>query len=146
MNFVTKTLVIGLVMAGGIAFAQSKATDPEVKARQQLMDSNGAQAGILGGMASGKTAFDAAAAEAAKQQLIANAADIPVKFKPEATDPESRAKPEVWTSWDDFAASAAKLGAAAAALDASSLDGVKAGMGAIGGACKDCHTAYRAAS
>ena len=86
----------------------------------------------------------AAAAEAAKQQLIANAADIPVKFQNNATDPEAHAKPEVWTSWDDFAAKAAALGAAAAALDASSLDGIKAGMGAIGGACKDCHMAYKA--
>ena len=144
MKLVTKTLIVGLIMAGGIAFAESKATDPDVHARQNLMQSNGAQAGILGGMAGGKTAFDAAAAEAAKQQLIANAAAIADAFKNNASDPEAHAKPEVWTNWDDFAAKAAALGTAAAALDATSLDGVKAGMGAIGGACKDCHTSYRA--
>ncbi len=144
MKLVTKTLIVGLVMAGGIAFAESKATDPDVKARQELMQSNGAQAGILGGMAGGKTAFDAAAAEAAKQQLIANAAAIPEVFKNNASDPENHAKPDVWTNWDDFAAHAAALGTAAAALDTSSLDGLKAGMGGVGGACKDCHTSYRA--
>lgn len=144
MRLASKTLIVGLIMVGGIAFAESKATDPDVHARQNLMQSNGAQAGILGGMAGGKTAFDAAAAEAAKQQLIANAAAIPDAFMNNASDPEAKAKPEVWTNWDDFAAHAAKLGEAAAALDASTLDGVKAGMGAIGGACKDCHTAYRA--
>lgn len=144
MKFATKTLVLTLVMAGGIAFAQSKATDPDVKARQELMDSNGAQAGALGGMASGKTPFDAAAAAAAKAQLIANAADIAVKFKPEATDPATKAKAEIWTNWDDFAAKAAALGAAAEALDVTSAETIGAGMGAIGGACKACHTDYRA--
>ena len=143
MNFVTKTLVVGLVMAGGIAFAQSKATDPDVHARQVLMDANGAAIGVLGGMASGKTAFDATAAAAAKAQLIANAADIPVKFKPQANDPESHAKAEIWTSWDDFAAKATDMGKAATAVDATSLDGVKAGMEALGGACKACHTTYK---
>ena len=144
MKFLTKTLVAGLIMASGIAFAESKATDPDVKARQNLMQSNGAAAGVLAGMASGKAAFDATAAAAAQAALIANAADIPVKFKASATDPESHAKPEIWTSWDEFAAKAADLGKAAAALDATSLAGVQAGMGAIGGACKACHTTYKA--
>lgn len=35
------------------------------------------------------------------------------------------------------------LVAAAEGLDASSLDGVKAGMGAIGPTCQSCHGAYR---
>ena len=144
MKFVTKSLIVGLVMVGGIAFAQSKATDPDVHARQTLMDANGADAGVLGGMANGKTTFDATAAAAAKAVLIANSADIPAKFKTNASDPESHAKPEIWTNWDDFTAKAADLGKAATAMDATSLDGVKAGMGAIGGACKACHTTYKA--
>ena len=94
-------------------------------------------------MAKGEKAFDAAAAEAAKQTLIANAADIAANFT-NNTRTRNKAKPEVWTSWDDFAARAAALGTAAEALDATSLDGIKAGMGAIGGACKDCHTMYKA--
>ena len=144
MKFATKTLILGLVMVGGIALAQSKATDPDVNARQTLMQGNGGAAGALGGMAKGEKEFDAAAAEVAKQTLIANAADIAAKFTNNASDPENRAKPDVWTNWEDFAAKADALGKAAAALDASSLDGVKAGLGAIGGACKDCHTAYKA--
>jgi cytochrome c556 len=131
-------------MAGGIAFAESKATDPDVKARQNLMDANGAAMGVLGGMASGKTPFDAAAAEAAKAQLVKDAEEIPAVFKNNGADPESKSKPEVWTNWDDFVVKAGDLGKAAAALDATSLDGVKAGMGAIGGACKACHMAYKA--
>ncbi len=144
MKFVTKTLIAGLIMVGGIAFAESKATDPDVHARQNLMDANGGAAGVLGGMASGKTAFDATAAAAAKAVLIANAADVEAKFKTNASDPESHAKPEIWTSWDDFLVKAADLGKAATALDATTLEGVQAGMGAIGGACKACHTTYKA--
>ena len=144
MKFATKTLVIGLIMVGGIAFAQSKATDPDVHARQTLMDGNGGAVGLLGGMAKGDTAFDAAAAEAAKQTLIANAAGIAAAFTNNASDPEAKAKAEVWTNWDDFVAKAGALGTAAAALDASSVDGIKAGLGAIGGACKECHTSYKA--
>ncbi len=144
MKLTTKTLILGLVMVGGIALAQSKATDPDVHARQTLMDGNGGAMGVLGGMAKGEKEFDAAAAEAAKQTLITNAAGIAAAFKNNATDPENHAKPEIWTNWDDFVKDADALGAAAAALDASSLDGIKAGLGAIGGTCKECHTEYKA--
>ena len=144
MKFATKTLVLGLVMVGGIALAQSKATDPTVHARQTLMDGNGAAVGVLAAMAKGERDFDAGAAEVAKQGLIAHAAEIPVKFKENATDPATKAKPEIWDNWDEFAKYAAGLGTAAAALDASTLDGVKAGLGAVGGACKACHEEFRA--
>jgi cytochrome c556 len=143
MKFVTKTLVLGLIMAGGIALAQSKAADPDVNARQTLMQGIGGSLGAIGGMVKGEVAFDAAAAEAAKATLVANAGMIAEKFKNNAADPASKAKAEIWTNWDDFVADADALAAAASALDATSLDGLKAGMGAIGGACKDCHSSYR---
>lgn len=142
MNFMAKAFVAGLVLVAGMAFA-ADATDPTVKARQMLMDANGAAAKALGGMAGGEVAFDAVAAEAAKAVLIANAADTPAKFEMQAEDPASKAKADIWTNWDDFAAKSKALGDAATALDASTLQGVQAGMGAIGGACKACHTAYK---
>lgn len=142
MNFMAKAFVAGLVLVTGMAFA-ADATDPTVKARQMLMDANGAAAKALGGMAGGEVAFDAVAAEAAKAVLIANAADTPAKFEMQAEDPASKAKADIWTNWDDFAAKSKALGDAAIALDASTLQGVQAGMGAIGGACKACHTAYK---
>ena len=142
MKTFTKTLILGLVMVGGIAFAA--ASDPDVKARQMLMGANGAAMKTLGGMAKGEIAFDAAAAEAAKAALIADAADTPAKFKTNAADPASKAKPDVWTNWDDFVIKANGLGTAAAALDVTSLDGLKAGLGAVGGACGACHQVYKA--
>lgn len=142
MKFTTKAFVAGLVLVAGMAFA-ADATDPTVKARQVLMDGNGAATKVLGGMAGGEVAFDAVAAEAAKAALVANSADIAAKFEMQAEDPASKAKAEIWTNWDDFAAKAKALNDAATALDASTLEGVQAGMGAIGGACKACHTAYK---
>ena len=130
-------------LAATAAFAAGEAQDPTVKARMELMKSVGGAAKVLGGMAGDTAPFDAAAAEAAKAAMIAAAAEIPAKFEAQASDPASEAKPEIWTSWDDFAAKGAALKTAAEAMDASTLEGVKAGMGAIGGTCKDCHTSYR---
>lgn len=141
-----KFLATGLVLVAGVALA-SEATDPVAKARQDLMDTIGMNTKILGEMAGGKTAYDAAAAEAAKAALSAAAAEIPVKFETAGPgDPKSIAKPEIWTNWDDFLKDANALKAAADAIDVSSVETIGAGMGAIGGACKDCHTEYRTAN
>ena len=145
MKFSTKALIAGFILAGGVALAGG-ATDPDAKMRQDLMGDNGAAMKVLGGMASGDVAFDAVAAAAALKSLVDDAAAIPVAFKNQgAADPKSAAKPEIWTNWDDFLQNAAALGTAAAAVDATSLDGLKAGLGAVGGTCKECHTEYKAA-
>ncbi|MES2435257.1 MAG: cytochrome c [Pseudomonadota bacterium] len=146
MRIATKALATAFTLFAGLAFAEVEATDPLVIAQQSLMKSFGGAAKALGGMASGDVAFDAAAAEAAKATLVAGSADIHVKFEKAGSDPASGAKPEIWTNWDDFVAKANALNTAATALDVASAEGIKAGMGAIGGACKDCHTTYRVAS
>lgn len=142
MKFATKALVAGLMMVAGVAIA-AEATDPTVKARQELMDTIGMNIGILGKMAGGEAAFDAAAADGAKAALAAAAGEIAAKFEPQASDPKSTAKEDIWANWDDFVKKGDALKAAAEGLDATTLEGVQAGMGALGGACKDCHTTYR---
>lgn len=144
MKTFTKTLVISAILMSGAAFAAgTAATDPDVIARKDLMKSVVASTKTLGTMASGEVAHDAAAAEAAKQALIAAAGEIETKFTNNATDPASEAKPEVWTNWDDFLVKAKALGDAAGTLDVASAESIGAGMGAIGGTCKDCHSDYR---
>lgn len=143
MKFATKALAAAFALTAGVAFAEVEATDPLVIAQKDLMKSFGGAAKALGGMASGEVAFDAAAAEAAKAALVAGSAEIAVKFATAGNDPASEAKPEIWTSWDDFLVKTKGLGDAATALDVTSVDGIKAGMGAVGGACKACHTSYR---
>jgi cytochrome c556 len=143
LTHLRKILIAGFALAGSIACAEVAATDPDVIARQTLMKEMGGAAKALGDMAGGKTAFDAAAAEAAKSTLAGHAGEIAARFEKNPADPGSEAKPEVWTSWDDFLADAKALGDAASALDVSSAETIGAGMGAIGGACKACHTEYR---
>lgn len=143
MKFSIKVLAIGITLVAGVAFAEVEATDADVIARQALMKTFGGAAKTLGGMAGGEVPFDAAAAEAAKAVLVAGAAAIPAKFEKNAVDPGTEAKPEIWTNWDDFLVKAKGLGDAAAALDAASVEGVQASMGAVGGACKACHKEYR---
>ena len=143
MRTFAKTLCISALLMTGAAFAAVTATDPDVIARKDLMKTIGGAAKTLGGMASGEAAHDAAAAEAAKQAMIAAAAEIEAKFTNNAADPASEAKPEVWTNWNDFLAKGKALGDAAGALDVASAESIGAGMGAIGGACKACHTDYR---
>ncbi|MFN3643514.1 MAG: c-type cytochrome [Gemmobacter sp.] len=126
----------------GTAIAQ-EATLPEVKARKQQMQEQRMAVAVLGDMASGKTAFDAGAAAAAKAALAELGVGIPAKFEAEVTEAASKAKPEIWMMWDDFVVKSEALTVAANALDASSLDGVRAGMPAIGGSCQACHQLYR---
>ena len=65
------------------------------------------------------------------------------KFMTQASDPASKASPDIWTNWDDFVAKANALSTAATALDVTSMETLQAGMAAVGGACKDCHTKYK---
>jgi cytochrome c556 len=139
-----KAFALGAVLAAGAAFAQEDPTDPQAVARSELMKMVGMNTGILGNMASGKEAFDAAKAEGAKAALIDAAAKVEAAFMEQGgADPASEAKPEIWSNWDDFLAKAKAMGDAAAAVDVASVETIGAGMGAIGGACKDCHTSYR---
>jgi cytochrome c556 len=139
----TKSLTVGLILIGGVAVAKVGVSDPQVKMRMETMGSIAANLKTLGDMAGGKVAFDEGKAAQAAATVSANALSIPVVFEPQATDPVSEAKPEIWTSWDDFTSKAEALQSAAAAIDTSSVEGIQAGMGAVGGACKACHSNYR---
>lgn len=136
-------LIAGFALAGSIAYAEVEATDPDVIARQGLMKEMGGAAKAMGDMASGKTAFDAAAAATAKATIVDHAGQIAAKFEKNPTDPGSEAKPEVWSNWDDFLKDAKGLETAATALDTTSAATLGAGMAVVGGACKECHTEYR---
>ena len=142
MKFISKTIVAGLILTAGVAFA-GKSTDPDAMARQTLMGTIGMNTKVLGEMAGGKVAFDAAAAEAAKAALADAASKIAATFEPQGTDAESKAKPDIWTNWDDFVAKADALNKAAVAMDATTVEGIGAGMAGVGGACKDCHSKYQ---
>lgn len=145
MKIAPRILAGVLALTATAAVAAEGVKDPFVKARQELMQSVVRNTMTLGDMASGKTAFDAAAATAAREGLIAAAAQIAPKFETQADDPKSEAVVEkLWANFADFTAKGEALGTAATALDPSTLASVQAGMGAIGGTCRDCHSTYRA--
>ncbi len=142
MKFLSKAVIIATLGATTFAIAQTS-TDPVIQARKDLMQQQRAATATLGGMAGGQAAFDAAAAMAAKAVLVDTAARIPAVFEADVTDATSKAKPEIWMDWEAYVAKSEALLKAAEAIDASSLDGVKAGMGAIGGSCQACHQEFR---
>lgn len=144
MRFATKATIVYLVFSAGMAIAKEGVQDPTVKARMDVMGLNAQNTKILGDMAGGKADFDATAAEAAKVALAAAAADIAAKFEPEADDPVSEARPDIWMNWEGFSEKAVALESAVGALDVSSLESLQGGMAAIGGACKACHSDFRA--
>ena len=139
-----KIAAFGAVLAAGAAYAQSEPTDPAAVARATAMKAIGGAMGGLGAIAKGEVPYDAAAAEAAKAALVTAAKAVPQAFEASGgVDPVSEAKPEIWTSWEDFVKKADALTAAAEAADVSSAEAIGASMAALGAACKDCHSTYR---
>ena len=136
--------IVSAVLMAGAAFAEGNATDPAAVAREAVMKEIGGAMGKLGGIAKGETPYDATVADEAKAALIAASAKVPEAFKEAGgEDATSEAKAEIWTNWEDFLKKNETLSAAATALDVSSAETIGASLGAIGGACKDCHTVYR---
>lgn len=136
--------LVTLSCTAGAVMANDTPTTPEAIARSAVMKDIGANMKVLGQMAEGKAAYDASAAEAAKAALVLAAGGIEAAYASAgAEDPVSEALPEIWTNWDDFLVKANGTKAAIEAIDVASLEGIRAGMGAIGGSCKACHSDYR---
>ncbi|MBI1418125.1 MAG: cytochrome c [Limimaricola sp.] len=137
----------------GAALAQS-AVDPAIKAAIDARHSNmhlfAFNLGLLGGMAQGKIDYDAEAATKAAANLVALSHLDTSRYWPEGSDTAiegSHALPAIWTDKADFDAKWAALGTATEAMAAAAgtgVDGLKAALGGVGGACADCHKTYRA--
>ncbi|MGB8621501.1 MAG: cytochrome c [Paracoccaceae bacterium] len=143
MNSLTKILAASALLAGGVAIAHAAVQNEAVIKRQEVMKTVGKNTKLLGQMAKGEIAFDADKANQAASAIATQADMVPAVFEPQASDPESAAKPDIWQNWDDFTAKAEKLKTTAQTIDVSSLDGVRAGLGQLGEACKACHSDYR---
>jgi cytochrome c556 len=146
------TALVALTVAGS-AYAGGhgdKAIQGAIKARQGQMQLYQLNLGVLGAMAKGDVAYDAAAASAAANNLKALANLDGMTMWPQGSDMDSvegtRAKAEIWTTFPAVVensmamAKAADAMAAAAGTDLASL---QAAMGAVGGQCSACHKAYR---
>jgi cytochrome c556 len=148
---VTKLLSVSLIAIAGIAFAQTALPPMEAhEAREAHMKLYGPQLKVLGDMAKGDTAYDAAAAQAAADKLLELATVDQSTWWPEGSDSDSvagsRALPVIWTDMEGFLAKQEALEAAAANLQTAAgvdLASLQAAIGAVGGSCGGCHEANR---
>ncbi|WP_407943312.1 c-type cytochrome [Mangrovicoccus ximenensis] len=141
-----RSLVAGAALIAVAAAVQAaEPSEPHVVERTKAMKTIGQNTKLLGEMAKGNTAFDAAAAQQAAAAIAAEAAKIPTLFETEADDPASEAKPVIWTQYDDFTTKSADLemAASAAAESIQAQADLGPALGQIGGTCKACHTTYR---
>ncbi|WP_238368066.1 c-type cytochrome [Mesobacterium pallidum] len=121
-----------------------------IKARQAQMTLYAFNLGTLGAMARGNAPYDAEAATAAATNLQALTGLNASALWPAGSDSESvdgtRALPALWQNFPDVIEKAQATKAAADAMVTAAgtdLAALQGAMGALGGACGDCHKAYR---
>jgi cytochrome c556 len=137
--------VVGLATFTTLALAHEGATGV-VKERMDLMKDQQKDLKLIGDMAKGKTAFDAAKAAAAARDLGTTSKKIPDLFPAGSNGHPSDALPAVWQDWNKFTGNAKDLESIANELT-SSLDGSgdwRPLLGKVSDACKSCHETFRA--
>lgn len=145
-------LVFVVVAGMGTAVADGH-FDNAIKARKAVMALYAWNLGQLGAMAKGDVEYNADAAEIAAENIkilatMNNGSAWPQGSDSTALPGKTRAKVEAWTTYPESAEINKKLAAAAVAMSdvaGDGVDAVRANIGAIGGACKDCHTKFREA-
>ncbi len=152
-----RSTIIGMIAAvsvGGMVMAASHGNgdaEAAVKARKAQMQLFSFNLGLLGKMAKGEVEYDAASAQHAADNLVALSSMIDTtSYWVEGSDnmsvEDTRLLPAAFDMADDFLAKEKAVGDASAAMAAAAgtLDGVRASIGDVGGACGACHKAYRA--
>ena len=149
---VTLTAVVSGVMAFA-TFAQDElAFQGQIEARQSFMKVYRFNLGILGSMARGDVEYDAGAASAAANNLLAasqmnNSAMWPAGSDMSAPGYEgvTWAKADIWSSSDIGEKSQALKDALTemAAAAGNGLGAVRSNIGNVADGCKGCHEPYR---
>jgi len=139
----SRTAVIGLVAVIGVtgaAFAGS------IDDRQAAMKNVGKAMGALAAIAKKEVPFDAAVVNTNATSIADNVKTAKGHFPDGSAtgDKETWAKVEIWQNKSDFDAKADKAIAAAMAMASVTVEAdFGAALGALGAACKACHTDYR---
>ena len=141
-SIVSSVLTLSLA-AAGLAIAGPEDLPPgPIHDRHELMEGIGDNAKKIGdALKAGNLDVVPAAANAIK----ADAGKALALFPKGSTHPESRAKDEIWTSWDKFEAGMKDLEAKAGELAtaAANKGDVGAASKAMFGNCKSCHDNFR---
>ena len=129
------------------AAAQYRNAEAAIKYRQSAMSLQGNHMARIFAMANGQVPFDAkVAAEQIEVVSMLNRLQF-AAFIDGSDKGNTRAKPEIWTEKDKFAAAVAKsqedVAKLAAASKTGNLDQIKAAAGTVGQSCKACHDTYQ---
>ncbi|MDC6168961.1 c-type cytochrome [Paucibacter sp. XJ19-41] len=130
------------------AAAQFQKPEDAVKYRKAAFTVMAAHFGRIGAMAQGRVPFDAAAA-AANADIVVAMSKLPYAGFVEGTAGTEKGQPntKVWTERAKFDEGAKKMQdeviKLAAAAKANNLDQLKAAFGSAAGSCKACHDNFR---
>ncbi|MFN0116138.1 MAG: c-type cytochrome [Paracoccaceae bacterium] len=143
-------MAVAGIVAGGAVVAQDAPFGMQIKARQGMMAYRALNIGVLAGMAKGEVPYDAAAAQKAADNMAAmNGVDASMLWPPgsgNSANPASTATDAMWADGSDIMAKHMAFVDAVTAMQAAAgkdLDSLKAAIGPLGGACGDCHKAFR---
>lgn len=152
----TRNLILTAAIAAIAApvWAGGHGGNPAVTARQSHMQLYQHNLIILGNMAKGDVDYDADAAQAAANNIVALVNLSQAGYWPQGSDngalgDVTRAKPDLWQNYPDVIEKAGAVKAAAEALAMAASNGQAAlgpAVGALGGACTECHKSFRASS
>lgn len=138
------------IVAGASVAQEDVPFAMQIDARQGIMDYRAIQMGVLGPMVKGEVEYNAEAAQKAADALLAASTIDTSMLWPQGSDSDavasSGALPALWAEGSDAGAKGQAMVDAATALQAAAgggLDALKAAFGPVGGACGDCHKAYR---
>jgi len=140
------------IIAAALGLAlPATANEGAIKARQGQFQMLGLNLGVLGPMAQGRIAYDAAQAQEAADNLFHLTRNSQLGMWPEGSDNASatgtRALPGIWDNNADFLMRYAALQDAAEAMQAAAgtdLAALQGALGALGGTCQACHQQFRA--
>lgn len=150
-KLLTTVAVVSLALVGlARAEGDEGPFQEQIEARQGIMIYRALQLGTLGAMAKGEVEYNAEAAQKAADNLLASVTLDASMLWPKGSDHDANAKswalPAIWADGADIGDKAKAMVDAATAMQAAAgtgLDGLKAAMDGVGGACGGCHKAYR---
>ena len=146
-TLITLAALAGLASALPAA-AQFQKPEDAVKYRKAAFTVMATHFGRIGAMAQGRVPFDAAAA-AANADIVVAMSKLPYAGFVEGTAGTEKGQPntKVWTERAKFDEGAKKMQdevvKLAAAAKANNLDQLKAAFGSAAGSCKSCHDNFR---
>ena len=136
-------LLVALLSAEVIS--HSGTTNEIVKARMASMKVIAANMKSLSKVSRGRDPFDVNEVRNMLAEIENNAAQTPILFEVNATDPTSEAASEIWENFQDFADKAFALESTAKSLISTveSVDDLAVAVQSLGKTCKSCHSKYR---